>query len=116
MKESSDDFEKILAHVESTIGQHDGWHQWPGDWPGDIEAALVDAVFSAWVVYRSKYRRDIYSEVTAWSHAHRRQTHSLEALLAKIDSVGVIEWTALFGNLQRSPRWPASHLTGRRQA
>jgi len=108
MSESSQDITKILAHIAETIGTNpESWVQWPGGWPGDIESALVDAVFSARAVYKTKDGRGIYARVVAWQATRGRQAYSLPALLAEIGS-DVDGWAKRFGNRQHSPRRPAS--------
>jgi hypothetical protein len=113
---SDDDVRKLLAHVAAEIGEPSAWAKWPGGWPGDIEAALVDAVFSARAVYRSKRNRGVYARVVAWRDSRRRVTFSLEALLAEIDDAGIPNWARDFGNEQWSPRRPATAPGGRLKA
>jgi hypothetical protein len=108
MSEPSEDVAKVLAHIETTIGEPYGWEKWPGGWIGDIEAALIDAVFSAWAVYRSERGRGVYANVVEWRQARDRQSYSLDALIAEIDAAGVLKWARKFGNLQVSARRPAS--------
>src|ERR1022692_418716 len=116
MSEPSEDIAKILAHIDAAIGEPHGWGKWPGGWPDDIEAALVDAVFSARAVYRSARGRGIYANVVEWRHARDRQSYSLNALVEEIDAAGVLNWAAKFGNLQKSPRRPASAPFGSSKA
>jgi hypothetical protein len=116
MSESPEDVVKILLHVAATIGHPDNWDKWPGGWPGDIEAALVDAVYSARAVYRSKRGRGIYADVADWRHSRARRSYSLDALIEEIDTVGVVTWAHKFGNLQVSPHRPASAPCGRSKA
>jgi hypothetical protein len=79
----------VLAHVDATIGKPTGWGRWPGSWPGDIESALIDAVFSARAVYKSKRGRGIHANIVSWQEKRDREIYSLEALVAEIDAVGV---------------------------
>jgi hypothetical protein len=76
MSESSEDVVKILLHVDAAIGQPGNWDKWPGGWPEDIEAALVDAVFSARAVYRSKRGRGIFANVADWRYSRDRRSYS----------------------------------------
>ena len=55
MSKIAEDIAKVREHVKETIGEDPAqWTKWPGGWPGDIESALIDAVFSARAIYRSK--------------------------------------------------------------
>lgn len=112
MNAPSQDVARVLAHVHATIGEPGSWGKWPGGWPGDIEAALVDAVFSARAVYRSKRGRGIYANVVDWRDARDRRSWALDALIAEIDAAGVSNWACKFGNLQVSPRRLASAPSG----
>src|SRR5260370_33992319 len=112
MNAPSEDVAAVLVHVHATIGEPGSWGKWPGGWPGDIEAALVDAVFSARAVYRSKRGRGIYANVVGWRDARDRRSWALDALIAEIDADGVSDWAGKFGNLQGAPRRPASAPSG----
>src|SRR6202451_162167 len=103
MSEPSEDIAKILPHIDAAIGEPHGWGKWPGGWPDDIESALIDAVFSARAVYRTKHGRGIYRNVDDWQKRRERVTFSLDALIAEINAVGVPTWAASFGNSQVSP-------------
>ena len=99
------DVEKVTARITSHLGPPSEWW-WPGGWPGDIEAALVDAVFSARAVYRSKNGKGIYANVAAWRAGRDRTDWSLDELIAEIDGMGVDAWAGHFGNRQHSPTRP----------
>ena len=101
------DVEKVTARITSHLGPPSEWW-WPGGWPGDIEAALVDAVFSARAVYRSKNGKGIYANVAAWRAGRDRTDWSLDELIAEIDGMGVDAWAGHFGNRQHSPTRPPS--------
>jgi len=103
MNASSTDVADTLAHVVGTIGSPDRWVGWPGGWPGDIEAALVDAVFSARAVYRSPGGRGVFEKVETWRKGRMRDSFSLSALREEIDAVGPLGWARQFGNQQLSP-------------
>ena len=61
------DAASVMTHIAETIGTNpEGWKRWPGGWPGDIESALVDAVFSARAIYKTKDGRGIYARVVDW--------------------------------------------------
>ena len=100
------DVEMVTARITSNLGPPREWW-WPGGWPGDIEAALVDAVFSARAVYRSKNGKGIYANVAAWRAGRGRSAWSLDGLIAEIDGIGLEAWALRFGNRQHSPpaRW-----------
>ena len=112
----SDDVANTLAHIARTIGERGSWEKGPGGWPEDIEAALVDAVFSARAVYRSKRGRGVHAEVVAWRDARSRTHFTLDALVAEIDDAGPAEWARRFGNSQVSPGRPASAPGGASKA
>ena len=101
------DVEKVTARITSHLGPPSEWW-WPGGWPGDIEAALVDAVFSARAVYRSKNGKGIYANVAAWRAGRDRTDWSLDELITEIDGMGVDAWAGHFGNRQHSPTRPPS--------
>ena len=107
MDTEKNDAEKVTAHVTRCLGPPGEWW-WPGGWPGDIEAALVDAVFSARAVYRSKNGKGIYANVAAWRAGRDRTDWSLDELIAEIDGMGVDAWAGHFGNRQHSPTRPPS--------
>ena len=113
MNEQVKDLDQVLASVAARIGGVESWKQWPGGWRGDIEAALVDAVFSARAVYKTKSDRGIYPRVVAWRNSRGRERYSLNALLDEIDSLGISEWASRFGNNQVSPHRPATAPGGR---
>lgn len=98
------------------LGTPEEWGRWPGGWPGDIESALVDAVFSARAVYRSRRGRGIHADVTRWREARSRSEFTLKALLDEIDAVGPPKWAERFGNSQNSPSRPASAPGGASKA
>ena len=98
------DVAKVCQHVRETIGgDPEQWTKWPGGWPDDIESALIDAVFSARAIYRTKHDRGIYRNVDDWQQRRERVTFSLDALIAEINAVGVSAWASTFGNSQVSP-------------
>jgi len=99
------DVEMVTARITSNLGPPREWW-WPGGWPGDIEAALVDAVFSARAVYRSKNGKGIYANVAAWRAGRGRTAWSLDGLIAEIDAIGLDAWALRFGNRQHSPTRP----------
>lgn len=104
MSKIAEDVAKVREHVEATIGSDpEQWTKWPGGWPDDIESALIDAVFSARAVYRTKHSRGIYRNVDDWQKRRGRVTFSLDALIAEINAVGVPAWAASFDNSQVSP-------------
>jgi hypothetical protein len=107
MNTPAEDTEKVVAYVTSTLGPPGEW-RWPGGWAGDIEAALVDAVFSARAVYRSKNGRGVYANVAARRERRGRSAWSLDQLIAEIDGAGVDAWAGAFGNRQHSPTRPPS--------
>jgi hypothetical protein len=107
MTTPAEDVEKVTSHITSHLGPPGEW-RWPGGWPGDIEAALVDAVFSARAVYRSKHGKGIYANVSAWRDGRGRPAWSLDELIAEIDGMGVDAWAGHFGNRQHSPTRPPS--------
>jgi hypothetical protein len=105
----TDDVARVLAHIRATIGLLPSeWERWPGGWVGDIEAALVDAVFSAQAVYKSKRGKGVHAKITQWRQARDRQIFTLDALTAEMDDAGVVLWARRFGSLQRSPGRPES--------
>jgi hypothetical protein len=109
----ADDIVKVRAHVEASIGgTPELWINWPGGWLGDIESALIDAAFSARAVYRTKYDRGIFRNIADWQARRTRTMLSLDALIAKIDEVGVPKWTSEFDNHQLSPGRPADAPLG----
>lgn len=67
-------------------------------------------------IYRSKRGRGIYPKIVAWRQARLRQSWTLDALVAEIDTVGVADWARKFGSLQVSPHRPASSPFGRTKA
>jgi hypothetical protein len=107
MDAEKNDVEKVTAHIMSSLGPPCEWW-WPGGWPGDIEAALVDAVFSARAVYRSKNGKGVYANVAAWRAGRDRTAWSLDELIAEIDGIGIDAWALRFGNRQHSPTRPPS--------
>jgi len=107
------DAARVMAHIAETVGTNPaGWARWPGGWPGDIESALVDAVFSARAVYKTKYGRGIYFKVVAWQRRRTRHDYLLPALIAEIDAIGVSAWADRFGSHQLSPHRPATAPLG----
>jgi hypothetical protein len=116
MDSRSSDVEKLLVCVNKKLGSPEQWSRWPGGWPGDIESALVDAVFSARAVYRSRHGRGVHPDVVRWREARSRTEFTLEALQAEIDAVGAAKWAKLFGNSQNSPSRPASAPGGASKA
>ena len=107
MTTPAEDIEKVTAHITSTLGPPSEW-SWPGGWPGDIEAALVDAVFSARAVSRSKNGKGIFATVATWRDGRDRPAWSLDELIAEIDGLGIDGWAGHFHNHQYSPTRPQS--------
>lgn len=113
----AEDIAKVREHVRKTIGEDAArWTKWPGGWPGDIESALIDAVFSAQAIYRSKQGRGISRKIADWQARRTRSAFSLAALIAEIDGVGVSAWASAFGNLQVSPGRRANAARGQSKA
>lgn len=105
MSKIAEDVAKVREHVEATIGSDpEQWTKWPGGWPDDIESALMDAVFSARAVYRTKHGRGIYRNVDDWQKRRERVTFSLDALIAEINAVGVPAWGSQLRQLSGIPR------------
>lgn len=101
------DEQRAIRSAVDRLGPSDGWSEYPGGWPGDIEAALVDAVFSARAVYLTSRGRGIQPLVVAWRGERRRAGRpNLEALRDEIEQVGPEAWAASFGNSQHSPGRP----------
>jgi hypothetical protein len=99
-----DDVARVCEHVRKTIGDDPRqWTRWPGGWPDDIESALIDAVFSARAIYRTRHGHGIYRNVEDWQKKRERIDFSLNALFAEINAVGVATWADSFGNSQVSP-------------
>ena len=68
----TEDIAKVREHVREAIGEDPAlWTKWPGGWPDDIESALIDAVFSARAIYRSKRGRGISRKIADWQEATR---------------------------------------------
>jgi hypothetical protein len=106
MNTLDEDVAKVREHVGETIGEDPTlWTKWPGGWRGDIESALIDAVFSARAIYRSKWGRGISRKMADWQvrRNEQRSAFSLDALIDEIDAVGVDAWARTFGNSQPSP-------------
>lgn len=77
----AEDIAKVHEHVRQTIGEDPAkWFKWPGGWPGDIESALIDAVFSARAIYRSKRGRGISRKIADWQAGRTRSAFSLPTL------------------------------------
>lgn len=93
----------IIQHITETIGTDPAsWSTWPGGWPGEIGTALVDAVYSARSVYKSKHGRGIHPLVTVW-RTDQPAAASLRVLAAEIREHGPHSWATTFGNTQTSP-------------
>ena len=100
---------KVLRHIDETIGRDPaGWTRWPGGWPGDVETALVDAIFSARAVYRTRNGAGVHAQVVGWRSARRRQSSTTTAIAKEISSATPAKWAASFGNSQHSPGRPGS--------
>lgn len=113
----AEDIAKVREHVRETIGEDPAqWTRWPGGWPGDIESALIDAVFSARAIYRSKRGRGISHKIADWQARRARSAFSLDALIAEIDGVGACAWASAFGSLQVSPGRRANAARGQSKA
>jgi hypothetical protein len=116
VRELEQDVARVLAHIRATIGGREQWDRWPGGWPNDIESALVDAVFSARAVYRSRHGRGVYANVVSWQRARNRSAYSFDALVAEIDAAGIPGWADWFGNHQLAPQRPDTAPLGRSKA
>lgn len=113
----AEDIAKVRERVEATIGSApEQWTKWPGGWQGDIESALIDAVFSARAIYRSKRGRGISHKIADWQAGRAGSAFSLDGLIAEIDGVGVPAWANAFGNHQLSPNRSAHAPYGRSKA
>jgi hypothetical protein len=99
----NEDLKAVLAHIREAIGASPNWTEWPGGWRDDIESALLDAVFSARAVYRSKHGRGVHSLVVTWQQKRTRTQSTLSALSAEIDAIGPDAWAEAFGSMQWSP-------------
>jgi hypothetical protein len=103
MSELDEWVDATLRHVAATIGEPSNWCNWPGGWPGDIEAALVDAIYSARATYDGAAGKGVGARVVTWRATRTRSTYSLTQLISEIDSVGISDWAKAFGNQQHSP-------------
>ena len=103
---SSLEVDRLLTTIETTVGSRGTWHRWPGGWPGDIEAALVDAIYSARAVYRTTRGHGVHEQVCAWMDCRRRAVFSTRSLLAELEERGPDEWARQFGNRQVAPGRP----------
>lgn len=109
------DLDQVLLKIDADLGTPDEWKAWPGGWQDDIESALIDAVFSARAVYKTKHGKGVYYQVTAWQQGRRsrRRQYTLRSLVDEIRGSGVDEWaTNVIRNTQRSPRRPATAAEG----
>lgn len=94
----------LVAVINERLGPADTWAPYPGGWSGEIEAALVDAVFSANARYGSK-TTGVRRVIQAWrDHTHREPLDDLAALLADVENLGGPDAFAdALGNHQRVP-------------
>lgn len=103
--EGIDQLDAVLRHIDSSIGRDSScWMQWPGGWPDDIESALVDAVFSARAVYRTRHGRGVHQQVTKWRDGRTGAGSTLRDLRDEIAAAHPETWASkTFENEQRSP-------------
>lgn len=116
MSGPTSDLSKLVSHIDESIGPPAVWSKWPGGWPDEIATALVDAVFSARAVYRTKKGRGVYSRVAAWREADGRTNFTLEDLAAEIRAMGIRGWQLEFGSKQVAPSRSSSAPHGRSKA
>src|SRR4051812_2073913 len=51
---------RVLEHIRATMGEQPGnWPAWGGGYPNEIEAAIIDAVFSANARYGKTRERGV---------------------------------------------------------
>lgn len=101
-----------MNRVRRDLGPPSAWAKWGGGWPDDIEAALVDAVFSARVRYTTSRGKGVLHQVRSWANARRRRRFTTTAQAAKVGKVGPEAWAAAFGNRQRARRRPSEAPDG----
>ena len=99
----------VVRHVIETIGADPaGWSEWPGGWPDEIGTALVDTIYSARTVYKSKRGRGIHPLITAWRDDQSASAVSLRLLSREIHERSPASWAKRFGNSQTSPGRPTN--------
>src|ERR1700683_2161919 len=113
MRSSGSDLSRVLSHIEVSIGPPTVWSSWPGGWPGEIATALIDAVFSARAVYRTKRGQGVYMRVAAWREGGTRTTFTLVDLVAEIRGADIPRWQSEFGSRQVAPSRPSTAPHGR---
>ena len=113
---SQTDVTKVQDLVMSAVGPPPEWAKWGGGWPDDIEAALVDAVFSARTRYTTKNGKGVLALVRAWRAKGDRASYDLTALANEIDAIGPTKWAKNFENSQHSPGRPATAPGGATKA
>lgn len=84
------DEDAVYKHVLRQIG--DTPTRWPGGWPHEIDAALIDAIFSAQAHYGSRipgHETGVFAVVTRW-RATRSAPNDLQ-VLAAMDEATLLE-------------------------
>jgi hypothetical protein len=94
---------KVVTRVGRDLGPPAKWVKWGGGWPDDIEAAILDAVFSAQAVYETKNGKGILFNVRNWTARRTRSQFTLPALATEISGASPRVWAKQFGNEQHSP-------------
>jgi len=79
------------------------WSPWPGGWRGEISTALIDAIYSARAVYKTKNQSGIHAQVSGWRIRTGNRRDSLPSLIDDINAAGARQWAESFGNSQHSP-------------
>lgn len=98
MKPSPEEIEAVRAHVAQSLPPKDDWFGFPG-WRDQIEAALIDAVFSAQARYGTE-TTGVRAVVARWEASQPgRSLDSLDALLG----VTAREFRVILANDQRVP-------------
>ena len=97
----ADGAEKVALHVTHVLGPPGSWPQRPGGWPGSIEAALIDAIFSANARYGTTPQRGVRAVVARWRTAVDRALDDLISL--QVESGGPKHFADVLGNHQLVP-------------